>query len=147
VNIGVIGGGTRPNVVPGAAFAEVDFRITTRSEYDRVRSAVSALAERPVRQGASLEVSLVHERPPMERTGPIQAAAIDAKRLARLLGLELTEGDAGSGSDGNLLAPLGVAVVDGLGPEGDGAHAEHEYITVASLEERTALLALLAHAL
>jgi glutamate carboxypeptidase len=79
----------------------------------------------------------------MERTPAVAAAAGRAQELARLLGFELGEGPAGGTSDANFVAPLGVPMLDGLGPEGDGAHAVHEHIRVDSLVERTALMALL----
>jgi glutamate carboxypeptidase len=141
VNVGLIGGGTAPNVVAGRAFAEVDVRVATLEEYERIELAFASL--RTARAGAELTVTRTHGRPPMERTPAIAAAAGRARELAALLGLELGEGETGGGSDGNLLAPLGVAVVDGVGPEGAGAHAPHEHIVVRSLEERIALVALL----
>ena len=140
VNVGVVGGGSRPNVVAGAAFAEVDVRVTTHAEYDRVHHDFDRLA---VWEGATLAVSRLHARPPMERTPAIAAAATEAKRIAAELGLELTEGSAGGASDGNFLAELGLPVLDGLGPEGGGAHALDEHVSLASLEERVALIGLL----
>ena len=79
----------------------------------------------------------------MERTPAVAAVAARASELARLLGFELGEGAAGGTSDANLVAELGVPVIDGLGPEGDGAHAIGEHVLVESLVERTALIALL----
>jgi glutamate carboxypeptidase len=79
----------------------------------------------------------------MERTPQVAAAAARAQELARLLGLELGEGPAGGTSDANFVTPLGIPVLDGLGPEGDGAHAAGEHIRIDSLVERTALIALL----
>ena len=61
--------------------------------------------------------------------------------IAEQLGLHLHEGSTGGGSDANYVAPLGIPVIDGLGAIGDGAHSEREFITIASLAERTALLA------
>jgi glutamate carboxypeptidase len=140
INVGVVGGGSRPNVVAGAAFAEVDVRVTTAAEYERLQHDFERLT---VREGATLSVRRLHARPPMERTPAIASAATEARRIAALLGLDLAEGSAGGASDGNLLAPLGVPVVDGLGPEGGGAHALDEHIFLASLEQRVVLLALL----
>ena len=79
----------------------------------------------------------------MERTPAIAGAAERARKLAAALDIVLGEGEAGGSSDGNHLAPLGVPVLDGLGPEGSGAHAEDERIDIDSLLERTALIALL----
>ena len=142
INIGVISGGSRSNVVAAEAAAEVDVRVQAMDEYERIEASFTALeAGLP---GASLTVTRLHARPPMERTPAVAAAAARAKAVGRLLGMELTEGSAGGGSDGNFLACRGVAVVDGLGPVGGGAHALDEHISVDSLVQRAALLALLA---
>ena len=140
INVGVIGGGSRPNVVAGAAFAEVDVRVRTATEDQRIHGELGRLG---VREGATLAVRRLHDRPPMERTPAIGAAATRAREIAALLGIELLEGSAGGASDGNFLAPLGIPVLDGLGPEGGGAHAPDEHILVVSLEQRVALTALL----
>ena len=140
INAGVVGGGSRSNVVAGSAFAEVDVRVTTTAEYARLQHDFERLA---VQEGATLAVRRLHARPPMERTPVIVEAAAKAKRIAALIGLDLGEGPAGGASDGNLLAPLGVPVVDGLGPEGGGAHALDEHVLLSSLEQRVALLGLL----
>jgi glutamate carboxypeptidase len=79
----------------------------------------------------------------MERTPAIAAAVARAQEHARSLGFDLGEGVAGGTSDANLIAPLGVPLLDGLGPEGGGAHALDEHILVESLAQRTALIALL----
>jgi glutamate carboxypeptidase len=147
LNVGVIGGGTRPNVVAGAAFAEIDIRVARLDEYNRVLNSIAGLVGSGAHSQAKLALETIHARPPMERTPPIAAAAERARELARLIGLVLAEGAAGGGSDGNFLAPLGVPVVDGLGPEGNGAHAVDEFILLRSLEQRTALLGLLARLL
>jgi glutamate carboxypeptidase len=140
INVGVVGGGTRSNVVAGQAWAEIDVRVKSVAEYERLAQAFRELV---VSEGATLAVRCLHARPPMERTPAIAAAAKEAKRIGALLGLELAEGPAGGASDGNFLAPLGVPVVDGLGPQGGGAHAVDEHIIAASLDQRVALIALL----
>ncbi len=144
INVGVVGGGSRPNVVPGSAYAEVDVRVATTAEDERIHRELGRLG---VAEGATLAVRRLHERPPMERTPAVATAAARARELAALLGLDLAEGSAGGASDGNFLAALGIPVLDGLGPEGGGAHATNERILVPSLAERTALIALLARLL
>lgn len=141
VNAGVISGGTAANVVAAEACASLDVRARTHEEQDRVEAGLRAL--RPVRGAASLAVQLVHMRPAMERTPAVAAAFEHAHKAARLLGIDLSEGAAGGTSDANLFAHMGVALLDGLGPDGGGAHAEHEHLLVDSLVTRTALLALL----
>lgn len=141
VNIGTLSGGTMPNVVAAAASAELEIRTATAAEQERTHETMRSL--RAGRDGATLAVTQRHCRPPMERTPEVAAAASRARELARLLGLELGEGPAGGTSDANLVAPLGIPVIDGLGPEGDGAHALHEHVLIDSLVERTALIALI----
>lgn len=141
VNVGVVRGGSRANVVPAEAYAEVDIRVATVAEYERMAEFFAGLAtERP---GTFVGTELVHGRSPMERTPAIAGAVSRARELAALLGVELGEGAAGGASDGNFLAPDGVAVLDGLGPDGGGAHALDEHVIVDALEERVALLSML----
>jgi glutamate carboxypeptidase len=141
VNVGRIGGGTRLNVVAETAWAEVEYRVRSAAEHARVEAELAALT--PVREGVSITVEPLGARPPLERTPAIAAAFERARELARPLGVELREGTSGGAGDANFLGPLGVAVLDGLGPDGGGAHALDEHVRVDSLEERIALLALL----
>jgi glutamate carboxypeptidase len=141
VNIGTVRGGTLRNVVPAEAAAEFEIRATTAAEQRRTAQALDALETRC--EGASLTLTRHHSRPPMERGPQVAAAAERARELARTLGIELGEGAAGGTSDANLIAPLGVPVLDGLGPDGGGAHALSEHVLVDSLVQRTALIALL----
>lgn len=141
MNIGALAGGTMPNVVAAEASAELEIRAATAADQARADEIMRSLRAR--RDGASVTVTSRHGRPPMERTPQVAAAAERARELARLLGLELGEGHAGGTSDANFVAPLGIPVLDGLGPEGDGAHALHEHVLIDSLVERTALIALL----
>ena len=139
VNIGVIAGGTRPNVVAEHARALVDVRAPTLAQAAAVERAIRTL--QPRRPGTRLTVTGGFERPPMERT-PAGARLFDrARRIAAQCGRTLTEGSTGGGSDGNFTAALGVPTLDGLGAIGDGAHAMHEHIDVPSLAWRSALLA------
>ncbi len=138
LNVGVIRGGTRPNVVAAQAEAEVDVRVWTLAEADRINQAMLAL--RPANPGARVSVSGGLNRPPMERSAATATLFERAQTLALALGQELTEGAAGGGSDGNFTAALGVPTLDGLGALGDGAHAAHEYILPESLAPRAALL-------
>jgi len=141
INCGVVHGGSAGNVVAAHAQAELDVRVPDNSEDARVRAAFTAL--RAHRPGAELTVREIHSRPPLERTAAIAKAAARARELGALLGLELAERQAGGVSDGNLAAAEGVPVLDGLGPEGGGAHAVDEHLSLPSLTKRTALMALL----
>ncbi|HCJ10822.1 MAG TPA: hypothetical protein DHW14_06635 [Clostridiales bacterium] len=139
VNVGVIGGGTRPNVVAERAWAEVDVRVMTREEADRIQEVILGL--RPVLPGARLEVSGGVERLPMERSEDTLALYAKAREVAARLGFDLPESGTGGASDGNITSALGIPTLDGLGAAGDGAHAEHEHVDLATLPLRAALLA------
>jgi glutamate carboxypeptidase len=144
VNVGTIQGGTRSNVVPDEARASVDMRVRTAAEAERVAAWMQTLE--PALEGTSLEVRGGLNRPPMPRDELMLKTFERAKDIAALIGLKLTEGGTGGGSDANFVAPLGVPVLDGLGALGNGAHTEREHIVIASLPERTALLAALISA-
>jgi glutamate carboxypeptidase len=142
VNVGVVSGGTRSNVVPDEARAEVDFRVAVPEEETRLLEWMRA--RQPVIPGCAVTVTGGLNRPPMPRDATMQATFARAKAIAKTaLGVELTEGSTGGGSDANFVAPLGVPVLDGLGAAGNGAHSEREHILIDSLAERTAVLAAL----
>ena len=139
LNIGVVGGGTQSNVVPAAAWAEIDLRVTTVAEAEAVAQKLEALKARDARCALRLTGRL--NRPPMERTEGTAALFAQAKELAAGLGFALEEAATGGGSDGNFTSALGVPTLDGMGAIGNGAHAENESIRIDSLVSRTALLA------
>jgi glutamate carboxypeptidase len=139
VNVGLISGGSRSNVVADAAEAVVDVRIPTMVDAERVTAAVTQLVPRDAR--VRLDVSGGIDRPPLERTPHVAALFELASSIARQMGRTLEEGATGGGSDGNFTAALGIPTLDGLGAEGDGAHALHEHILVESLAFRAALVA------
>jgi glutamate carboxypeptidase len=139
LNVGLIRGGTAPNVVPAEASAAVDVRVATLAEASRIEAAMTDL--RPVLAGARVAVSGGFTRPPMERSPAIADLFGRAQVIGRSIGIDLTEGSTGGGSDGNFTAALGIPTLDGLGALGAGAHADHEHIQVDSLPQRAALLA------
>lgn len=139
VSVGVVQGGTRSNVVPAEAVAEIDVRITSIGEAERVSGAIKALA--PELPGARLDVRGSINRPPMERTPDTVRLFEIARKIAAQMDIDLHEGSTGGASDGNLTSALGIPTLDGLGAVGDGAHAVDEWVDVASLPERAALVA------
>jgi glutamate carboxypeptidase len=139
VNVGVVSGGTRENVVAADASARIDVRVPTAAERDRVDGLLRGLE--PETPGASLELGGGWTRPPLERSAGGGALFAQAREHGRALGLELQEAAVAGGSDGNLVGALGVPVLDGLGAEGGGAHALDEHVLVASLAVRSELLA------
>ncbi len=140
VNVGVIEGGTRPNVIAARSEARIDVRVLSMKDAEEVTEAIMGLE--PVVPGVTLEITGGIEAPPLERTPRNRRLWDQTRQLGAELGLELDDVTAGGGSDGNTTSQY-TATLDGLGPRGDGAHAEHEHIVVESLAERTALLAAL----
>jgi glutamate carboxypeptidase len=139
VNVGVVRGGTSSNVVAAEASAEVDVRFSTLAEARRIEQEIRSL--KPFDERVRLTIEGGINRPPLERTAGVAALYEDARRVAAMLDFELGEASVGGASDGNFIAAQGVAVLDGLGLEGDGAHAVHEHIVVDGIAQRGALLA------
>jgi len=139
VNVGVVTGGTRPNVTAASATAEVDLRIRTAGDARRLEEAILGLTAHNPK--ARVTVTGGINRPPMERTPGIAEMYGVASRAAAAIGLELSEASVGGGSDANFVAPLGIPLMDGLGAVGDGAHATNEHMLIDSLPVRAALLA------
>jgi glutamate carboxypeptidase len=139
VNVGVVTGGTRENVVAAYAEASLDVRVVHTADLERVEQALHSLE--PVLEGTSLAVTGEWTRPPLEPTPASRRLFAKAREHARALGFELRESASGGGSDANLVGALGVPVLDGLGAEGGGAHAYEEHIRLESLPVRTQLLA------
>ena len=139
MNVGTVAGGTRGNVVAAECGAELDVRVTTIEDARAVEEAIRGLeAQTP---GTSLEIEGAVDRAPMEAT-PRNRALWEAVRECGLrMGVGLVQGLSGGASDGNITS-LHAATVDGMGAVGDGAHADHEYLVIDKLLERTALLAL-----
>lgn len=140
VNVGLVDGGLRPNVVAPHSSADVDVRVPGRAEAEEVEAALRSLQARV--PGVTLEVEGHWGRPPMEPTPRNQALFEQARRLGAELGLILEGGMAGGSSDGSTLSQV-TAVLDGLGAVGDGAHSLDEHCLPSHMPARTALLALL----
>ena len=140
VNVGMIEGGSSPNVIAEESSAVIDVRVKTASDAEFIESALQAM--QPKFKGTELRVEGRFGRPPMERTPGNRRLWKLARDLGSLLELELEEAEAGGGSDGNTTS-LYTPTLDGLGTTGDGAHARHEFIYSEKLLERTALLTLL----
>jgi glutamate carboxypeptidase len=140
-NAGVIRGGTRYNVIAAEAGADVDVRVSSLAEAERVTEFLGDL--RPHADGASVEVTGGLRWPPMERSAATVALFERARELARELGFEIEETHSGGATDGNYCAAVGASVLDGLGAVGAGAHAEEEHVLISHFPQRTALVALL----
>ena len=139
VSVGVTGGGTKSNVIPAHAWAEVDARFARSADGPRIERKFAALKAHDPR--CTLTVTGGINRPPMERSRGTVRLFRQAQALARELGFSLSEASTGGGSDGNFTAALGIPTLDGMGAVGEGAHARHESVLLEHLAPRTALLA------
>ncbi len=145
VNPGIIRGGTRTNVIPELAEADIDIRINKQSEAQRLERLMHGL--RPKDRRCKIEVSGGVNRGPFERTPAVVSLYRHARQIAAGLGFDLAETAVGGGSDGNFTAALGIPTLDGLGAVGEGAHAAHENVILAEIPRRAALLARLIESL
>lgn len=139
LNIGTIHGGTVPNVVPEYCRVEIDFRVLRSDEAERVDIALRSL--KPVLQGTRIHITGGLNRPPMPFNDIMESTFLKAQQIAKTINQELITGGSGGGSDGNLIAPFGVPIIDGIGAYGEGLHSNREYIFTKSISERAELVA------
>jgi glutamate carboxypeptidase len=148
VNVGVVEGGTRPNVVAERCQLQVDVRSTTRDGIEAVGAAIAQLcAEARAVPGVAMVVEETSRHMPMEKLERSGHLADRAIALAAGLGIELRDAATGGASDANTTAGMGVPTLDGLGPIGGLDHSPGEYLEVASIVPRTTLLAALIAAI
>ena len=138
VNVGVVRGGTRSNVVAAEAEAEIDVRFSTEAESREIERMLSGVT--PIDERTKVFVSGGINRPPLERTPAVIELFERARAIGAHLDFELGEAQVGGASDGNFIAALGIPVLDGLGICGDGAHAVHEHIEADDIARRGALI-------
>jgi glutamate carboxypeptidase len=138
LNVGVVHGGTRSNVVAAHAEGEIDVRFTTEAESKEVDRVLTTL--KPIDERTKIFVSGGINRPPLERTAAVVELFEKARDIAASFGFELGEAQVGGASDGNFIAAMGIPVLDGLGISGDGAHAVHEHIEADDIARRGALI-------
>jgi glutamate carboxypeptidase len=138
MNIGLIGGGEKANVVADKAWAVLDWRFWTTAQREKILASAKGLA--PAARGARIKSIQESQTPPMEKTAASTRLLEAARTIAADLGQTLSAGKTGGGSDASLAAGLGRPTLDGLGPDGDGIHADHEHILLPSLISRAALL-------
>jgi len=137
VNVGVVRGGSRPNVIAEEAYAEVDLRVPTIADADDLVARILNLKSRT--EGVGVKVSGELNRPPYEKGNAGAALYEHAKELAAEIGFDLVDTFTGGGSDGNFTAPH-TATLDGLGVDGQGAHTHYEQMYISSIEPRARLL-------
>jgi glutamate carboxypeptidase len=136
-NVGVVRGGTKPNVIAEEAYAEVDLRVMTIADADEFVPKILNLKSRS--EGVSVKVTGGLNRPPYEKGNAGAALYEHAKTLAAEIGFDLVDTSTGGGSDGNFTAPF-TATLDGLGVDGQGAHTHYEQLYISSIEPRARLL-------
>jgi len=137
VNVGVVRGGTRPNVIAEEAYAEVDARLPTPADAEEIVPKILGLKSRT--EGVTVDVRGEVNRPPYVKGNAGAALFEHARSLAEELGFELVDTYTGGGSDGNFTAPF-TATLDGLGVDGKGAHTHYEQMYISSIEPRARLL-------
>jgi glutamate carboxypeptidase len=137
VNVGVIRGGSKPNVVAEDAYAEVDLRVKSAADAEELMSKI--LSIKPKTEGVSVKITGELNRPPYEKGNAGAALYEHAKTLAGEIGFELIDTFTGGGSDGNFTAPY-TATLDGLGVDGQGAHTHFEQMYISSIVPRARLL-------
>jgi glutamate carboxypeptidase len=141
LNIGCLHGGDKANVVPEKAWALLDIRFWKARDKNRILTALEEM--KPTIKGARIKFAVENSTPPMERTKASLLLFDKAVRSAASVGMTLKAGKTGGGSDASIASGLGIPVLDGLGPDGNGIHAENEHLLLPSLVERTALLTVL----
>ncbi len=138
MNVGLIGGGEKANIVADQSWAVLDFRFWKGSDKEKIIRAIETL--KPRKSGARIRYVVESLTPPMEKTRASSNFLSKARKIAASLGMELEAGKTGGGSDASIASSIGAATLDGLGPEGEGIHAENEHLLFSSLLARTALL-------
>ena len=137
VNVGVVRGGTKPNVIPEQVMAKVGLRVMTTADADEFVAKILNLKSKT--EGVTVKVTGELNRPPYEKGNAGAALYEHAKTLAAEIGFELVDTFTGGGSDGNFTAPF-TATLDGLGVDGEGAHTHYEQLYIPSIEPRARLL-------
>ncbi len=143
VNVGVIEGGTRPNVVAERCSLEVDVRAVTRDAFEAAEAAIREILVPRTVPDVTVDIEQGGRHWPMEKLERSGRLVDHAVATAAVLGFELRDAATGGASDANTTAGMGVPTLDGLGPIGGLDHSPGEYLEVASIVPRTTLLAVL----
>jgi glutamate carboxypeptidase len=138
INTGMIEGGEKPNIVAEKAWAILDIRFWEKIQKEKLVEFLKQL--KPILKGARVKFSIESLTPPMEKTEASTDLLSEVKKIASSLDMKLDTGKAGGGSDASIASSLGLPTLDGLGPDGEGIHAENEHLILSSLIKRTALL-------
>ena len=143
INVGVITGGTRPNVIAEHCELEIDLRAEARTDMELAENAITEICMRSTVPDVVTTVNRRHRWWPMEKGPQTAKLTADAISLARRLGFDLHDAATGGASDANTTSGMGVPTLDGLGPVGGLDHAPGEYTEIDSIAPRVCLLAAL----
>lgn len=139
INIGLISGGEKANIVAERATATLDMRFWTNAHRQKILDTLKQLS--PINPGGKVRFSVESSTPPMEKTEGSSLLLSRIREIAEAtLKISLDAGKTGGGSDASIASNLGVPTLDGLGPDGEGIHADNEHLLLPSLVQRTALL-------
>jgi glutamate carboxypeptidase len=140
-NVGVIAGGTRPNVVAESCRLVLDLRSPTAAGMTAVTDAVAEITAHSSVADVTATVTTQASHPPMERSAATDRLASLAQAIAADLGFSLNHAATGGASDANTTSAAGTPTLDGLGPIGGDDHAPAEWLDLSSVVPRTTLLA------
>ncbi|GCE26450.1 glutamate carboxypeptidase [Dictyobacter alpinus] len=140
LNVGIIRGGERTNIVPDYAYCDIDVRVRDRAGLEAIEAAMQRVTVHPMLDGTVITLSSGVKNAPFERTAASQQLVQLVREVGTTLGLEIEDVSSGGASDANTTAGLGVPTIDGLGATGGLAHNPDEYIEVEHLPMRIALI-------
>jgi glutamate carboxypeptidase len=140
VNVGIANGGSAVNVISEYAKISVDIRVWDNYEASRINDSIRALKTKDPRVG--ITISGGFNRPPMSPSEQTLKLVSKIKKLGKELNMCIEEASVGGGSDGNIIAPLGIPVIDGMGGDGGGAHTSNEFVRLETVVPRTAITTL-----
>ncbi len=135
----MVNGGSAANVIPEFVRASVDARFLTTAAMEATNEQIMALE--PFIPGVQVRVTRHHGHPPMENNALMQANFAQCKAIGERIGITVRGESVGGASDGSTVASLGISVLDGMGPQGDGLHALDEHVIINSMPRRAALIA------
>ena len=141
VNVGQMHGGHRANIVPDHAELVVDFRAWDTLAFDATHDRIAALVATEQVSDVTATMRVISSAPPMEKTAGAAAMVMLARNLAEAIGFDVNDAATGGAADANTVAAQGTPTLDGVGPVGGNDHAPSEYLDVASVVPRVAMLA------
>jgi len=140
-NLTVMNAGSRANIIPDHAEAQINVRVRDKADFDRVEQTYRRNAATTQVSDAIVTIDRESAYPPLPENAATEALADRAQAIYAGLGLPLARGGNGGASESALAADAGVPALDGLGPVGGGFHSEAEYIELSSVTPRLYLLA------